>query len=405
MIKGCISAPPSKSIAQRAIAMSFLSTGQSEIHNIGKSKDVLAALSLAKNLGAIIKEIENGVAIKGGLNPLTNHINAGESGLSLRIFSILSAIAGNNFIITGEGTLLRRPISMLENALYQGGVICNTNNGYLPMSFHGKLKSGNYHIDAAVTSQILTGLLIALPCLDGDNTISVKNLNSKPYIDITLEMLKVFGIKIKHVDYANFIIPGNQKFKPVKYLVEGDWSGGAFWFVAGAIAGDISISGLNPHSLQADKVIFDALKCAGAEVSYDGHVYRVRKSKINPFIFDATNCPDLIPILTLLGACANGTSIILGADRLQFKESNRGIVLQQEFKKLNIKIDIENGKMIVYGDRIRGGTIDVHHDHRIAMTFVIASLVSAEDIIINDTACVNKSYPEFFEHLNALMRD
>lgn len=402
MLQGKVTVPPSKSIAQRAIIMALLSNGKSEIRNIGKSDDVMAAISLLRDLGGKAEYEDNIVRIKGGLRPDVHFLNVKESGLSLRIATVLSAVTGKNFVITGEGTLMRRPVSMLEQALYQGGVICQTNGGFLPISFHGKLRSGNYLIDASVTSQIVTGLLIALPYLKGDSVLFVRNLSSKPYVDVTLNMLRKFGVKIKHYEYERFIILGNQKYKSVKYTVEGDWSSAAFWFVAGAIAGDLTISGLDAQSLQGDRVIVDALKAAGVETTFDGTDFRVRKSKIAPFTFDAADCPDLIPVLTLLAACAEGTSTIFGAERLRFKESNRGVVLKEEFGKLNIAIDIQDNKLTVEGGRIGGGTVDVHHDHRIAMTFALAALVSEEKIEIDDAECVSKSYPEFFEDLESL---
>ena len=442
--------PASKSIAQRAIAAALLSDGTSVIENVTDCNDTIAALRLAQNLGAkVIKEddilrvetvrpvlgfgcstetqstqsfterhCERSEAIQNtdthwivsGYRPRNDvatdisHnfednslvLNAGESALSLRMFAPIAALSGKEITMTGEGSLLNRPIEMIANALSQGGVQCTTNNGRLPLTLSGRLKSGCFHIDGSVTSQVLTGLLMALPVVEGESVVMVENLKSKPYIDITLDVLKSFGIEIENIEYQTFKIRGNQKYMPCRYVVEGDWSSAAFWMVAGAIYNDVSVSGLSPNSKQADCAILDALKKANCTVEYRHDVFTSRKSEVESFVFDALDCPDLVPVLTLLAACATGISKISGAGRLAHKESDRAAVLIQQFAKAGIVITQHDDILEITGGAIRGCVIDPHNDHRIAMTFSIASLVATSEMVVENTECVGKSYPFFF---------
>ena len=405
--------PSSKSIAQRAIAAALLSDGTSVIENVTDCNDTAAALRLAQELGAEVTVEHDSLHVTRYTLHVTQlfsysviqlfsycALNVGESALSLRMFASIAALSGKEVTLMGEGSLLNRPIEMIVNALSQGGVQCTTNNGRLPLTLSGKLKSGHFHIDGSVTSQVLTGLLMALPVVAGDSVVVVENLKSKPYIDITLDVLKSFGIEIENIDYHTFKIRGNQRYTPCRYVVEGDWSSAAFWMVAGAIYSDVSVSGLNPNSKQADRAILDALKKANCTVEYRHGIFTSRKSEVAPFIFDASDCPDLIPVLTLLAACATGVSKIVGADRLAHKESDRAAVLIQQFAKAGIVITQHGDVLEITGGAIRGCAIDPHNDHRIAMTFAIASLVATSEMVVQNTECVNKSYPGFFIHLH-----
>jgi 3-phosphoshikimate 1-carboxyvinyltransferase len=407
-----IQVPASKSIAQRAVAAALLADGTSVVENFPCCNDATVALDIAQALGAKVNQ-ENGILhIEGGFSGLLHcvrndvtadishkYISAGESALSLRMFAPIAALSGKKITFSGKGSLLSRPVEMIVNALRQGGVECTTNNGVLPLTLSGRLQSGHFHIDGAVTSQVLTGLLMALPVVTGDSVVVVENLKSKPYIDITLEVLQSFGIVIENIDYKTFIIHGNQQYKPCRYAVEGDWSSAAVWMVAGAIHGDISISGLNPNSKQADRAILDVLKTANCTVEYREGVFISKKSEIKPFTFDASDCPDLIPVLTLLAVYATGVSKIYGAQRLKHKESDRTSVLIREFEKTGISITQHNDVLEITGGVIHSAEIDPHNDHRIAMTFAIASLGATSAISVKNPECVDKSYPDFWRDL------
>jgi len=394
-----IQLPPSKSIAQRAIAAALLADGTSVIENFSTCNDTAAALRIAQDLGAIITQDNDLLHITGGLNPIQKTLQAEESGLALRMFAPIAALNGKEMTFSEKGSLLNRPIEMIINALKQGDVEVTSHNGALPLTLSGRLKSGQFHLDGSVTSQLLTGLLMALPVVNGESVIMVENLKSKPYIDITIAVLESFGIQIENIDYHTFIIRGNQKYIPCRYAIEGDWSSAAFWMVAGAIHNDISISGLNPNSKQADRAILDALKAANCTVEYQQGVFTSKKSQVVPFTFDASDAPDLIPILTLLAACATGVSKIYGAKRLAYKESDRASVLIQEFAKTGIFITQHDDTLEITGGVIHNANIDPHNDHRIAMTFAIASLVATSDIVVKNPECVEKSYPCFWQAL------
>ncbi|NOZ33727.1 MAG: 3-phosphoshikimate 1-carboxyvinyltransferase [Chlorobi bacterium] len=394
-----VKAPASKSVFQRVIACAVLSEDDVIIYNPSFCNDCKAALSIAENLGAEIIIENNKIIIRPGKNKISNTINCGESGLSVRMFSPIATLFNKNFTIKGTGSLKKRPINEIKAALTQFGIKCQTNKGFIPISVSGKLSGGNAEIDGSLSSQILTGLLIALPKAKKDSIIRVNSLKSKPYIDLTLSILSDFGIKIKNNDYKEFHIKGNQQFKAINYTVEGDWSGAAFLLVAGLIAGEMKVTGLNINSVQADKKIIDAIHFANGTITVNTDTVITRKSKLKAFKFDATDCPDLFPPLVVMAAYCNGTSEILGVNRLIHKESNRAEVLQKEFKKIGINIKIINNRMFIEGGKITGGTVESHNDHRIAMAAATAALASEKEIIINNAECINKSYPNFYKDL------
>jgi 3-phosphoshikimate 1-carboxyvinyltransferase len=401
-IKGKIKAPASKSMTQRAIAAALLADGQSIIHNPSYCDDSLAAMSIAVGLGARVEPQANELRVTGSLVLKEPKLNCGESGLAIRMFSPIAALYPVEITMVGANSLKKRPMFMIEEALNQLGVKCTSTGGFLPLKIHGPLKGGNCKIDGSVSSQLLTGLLMALPLAVKDSEIKVNNLKSKPYIDLTIQILRSFGITIHNRDYSLFQIPGNQKYTPYNYTVEGDWSGGAFLLVAGAINGDITINGLRPDSSQSDKAILTVLDKAGARLTVKENSIGISKSDMKAFEFDATESPDLFPPLVALAACCKGISSIKGVSRLIYKESNRATALMEEFGKMNIKIEIKDDKMLIMGGDISGARINSHDDHRIAMATAVAGLRASDKVYIKDSHCVTKSYPGFFDDLRQL---
>lgn len=402
---GSLVAPASKSYLQRAIAIASLSVQACKIQNFYPSKDAEAALSIAASLGAQIQRFEHAVLIqKGKVSHDSVVLNCGESGLSTRMFSPIAALFIRKTIIAGEGSLLKRPINMIEDALNQLGVLTNSNAGFLPLEFHGPLKPGEILIDGSESSQLLTGLLIALPLLNEPSVVRVKNLKSIPYIQMTLDILAHFGIAIDHYNFETFSIPGSQKPNAQEYYIEGDWSGAAFHLVGAAVSGSIRITGLNRHSSQADSAILDALHLCGADVHVSDNEIHVAKNQCKAFSFDATHCPDLFPPLAVLAACCEGQSEIRGVSRLKHKESNRALTIQEEFAKLNISVQLDGDFMRIEKAEVRGATIDSRNDHRIAMAGAILASVSNSAICIENAQAVNKSYPSFFEDLEQVRR-
>jgi len=400
-IKGTIKAPASKSMTQRAIAAALLADGQSIIHNPSYCDDSLAAMSMAVGLGARVEPLVNELKINGSAVLKEPKLNCGESGLAIRMFSPIAALYPVEITLVGANSLKKRPMFMIEEALSQLGVKCISSGGFLPLTIQGPIVGGHCEIDGSVSSQLLTGLLMALPLAVKNSEIKVNNLKSKPYIDMTIEILKSFGISIKNKGYSTFSIPGNQKYIPHNYTVEGDWSGGAFLLVAGAINGELSITGLHRDSKQSDMSIVNALKKAGAKMTIGENQIEISKSELKAFEFDATESPDLFPPLVALASYCEGISAIKGVSRLIFKESDRAKTLSEEFGKMNIKIEINNDLMFVTGQP-HGARVESHDDHRIAMAVTVASLGATGRISLRDSQCVAKSYPGFFDDLRHL---
>lgn len=401
-VRGTITAPASKSVVQRAIAAALLADGKSIITNPGSSNDCLAAISIARAMGANVTQLKNHLEIVGTRGITSNQLHCGESGLSIRMFTPIAASFSEKLTLTGEGSLTTRPMALLESPLGQLGVYCKTSNGFVPIEVKGPLNGGVATLDGSLGSQILTGMLMAAPLAQHDVTLKVANLQSKPYIDLTIEVMNAFGVTAENRNYEEFFIKAHQKYQPTTYNVEGDWSGAAFLLVAGAIAGQIRVENITLASQQADKAIVQALIAAGAVINEHSNAIEVCHAPLLAFNFDATNCPDLFPPLVSLAAACKGTSSIKGVGRLEHKESNRAVALQQEYQKLGITIEIKEDIMQVTGGAINAATIDSHNDHRIAMAVAISALTANGIVTINGAECVAKSYPAFFDDLKSI---
>ncbi len=405
-VEGVITPPSSKSYAQRALAISLLCEGRSTITNVDMCDDTSAAMSAIEALGAEVSKVdESTISVVGGMNPRSEVLNIGESGLSTRIFTPLASLCTSPITIEGHGSILKRPMELMIEPLVSLGVKVNSNGGYLPVEVCGPIEGGEVSIDGSLSSQFLTGLLIALPSAQQDTIIKVDRAVSKPYIDMTIEALGAFGVEITHTAYQEFSIKARQKYTATTFSVEGDWSAASTLLVAGAIAGEVRIENLSRSSKQADVAICDAIISAGAELREEDGAVIVSRKELKAFEFDATQCPDLFPALVALAAVCDGVSRVSGAARLVHKESHRGLTLQAEFAKLGIEVSFESEDvMLIKGGAIGGGRVLSHNDHRIAMSLAVAALVGAGDIIIEDAECVAKSYPNFYEDLFSIMR-
>jgi 3-phosphoshikimate 1-carboxyvinyltransferase len=402
-ISGIVVAPPSKSYAQRALAAALMTKGTTIIHNPSRSDDALAAMGIIQALGANIEDQGTQLLIKGGFSPRVQKLDCGEAGLSLRMFSSIAALADQTMVMNGAGSLTKRPVQMIADSLNQLGCRCQSQDGYLPVWIKGPLQSGKATIDGSVSSQLLTGMLMALPVVKGDSEITVINLQSLPYIDMTISLLKQFGISINHSGYETFHVGGKQKYQPSKISIEGDWSGAAFLMVAGALAGEVTVSGIQANSLQADRQILKALVQAGARVEIKESEITVSRDDLRAFDFDATHCPDLFPPLVALAAHCKGVSRIEGVGRLVHKESNRSKVLQEEFYKLGISVRIDGGNLYVTGPSLmKTGVVDSHGDHRIAMAATVVALISRTPVRITGAECIAKSYPNFYMDIKSV---
>jgi 3-phosphoshikimate 1-carboxyvinyltransferase len=406
-VDGKIQAPPSKSMMIRAAAAGLLSDGETRIINPSYCDDALASIGIAQSLGANLESINQGIKIIGGNGPVgTTYLDCGESGLCMRMFTPVAAIFKEEVILEGSGSLLSRPIGEVELPISQLGGDCRTSDrNRPPIKVRGPLRGGDVHIIGSLSSQFLTGLLMALPRCENDSEVFVSNLRSKPYIAMTLSLLSDFGIGIEHDDdFSQFFVCGSQQYMSRDYSVEGDWSGASFYLVAGAIGGCSRIQGLSLQTHQADRKILEALELAGAKIRIDDNLVVVEQNRLQAFEFVATQCPDLFPPLVVLACACQGQSVIHGVTRLRFKESDRAESLLSEFRKIGARIEIENDKMIIEGGSLEGGSIRSRGDHRIAMAAAVAGLVSRKGVIIDDWQCVSKSYPGFFDVLESVSR-
>lgn len=403
-INGTVTANPSKSAMQRAVAAALLAKGKTTIHNPGLSNDCLAALEVAENLGAMVKRVNEDIEITSkGIQPFYDEINCGESGLGIRMFTPIAALATLPITINGHGSLVTRPMHFFEEVLPQLGVEIKSQGGKLPLEIKGPLQAKDITIDGSLSSQFLTGLLMAFGSVADKAKITVKDLKSKPYIALTLQIMEHFGVKVRQENFEVFHFDKKQEYKAGEYTVEGDWSGAAFLLVAAAVAGKAEVHHLNTLSAQSDKAIMEALEKAGAEILPGVFTMIVVKKELKAFVIDATDCPDLFPPLVALAANCKGITKIKGVSRLAHKESDRGLTLQQEFGKMGIRIDLEGDVMLVHGGTgIKGTIVHSHNDHRIAMACAVAALTADGAVTIENAEAINKSYPEFYDHLSAL---
>lgn len=356
-------------------------------------------MSIAVSLGAGMEPDIERIKVTGSRKLIKKELFCGESGLAIRMFSPVAALYSEEILLTGSGSLTKRPMHMICDALSQLEVKCTCTDGFLPLTIRGPLQGGHCEIDGSLSSQLLTGLLMSLPIAPYDSTIKVNNLKSKPYIDMTLGVIKDFGIDVSNENYIFFKVPGKQQYRPGIYEVEGDWSGGSFPLVAGAINGDLVVTGLRPESCQSDAAILEALKNAGADMKVYNEKIEIKKSVLTAFDFDATESPDLFPPLVALAAYCRGVTRIKGTSRLVHKESDRATSLTEEFAGMGIKVEIKDDYMFVTGGKVSGARVYSRGDHRIAMSAAVAALGASDSVYIEDSQCVAKSYPGFFEDL------
>jgi 3-phosphoshikimate 1-carboxyvinyltransferase len=405
-IKGSILAPTSKSSMQRGCAAALLSKGKTVIKHPGRSNDDKAAMDTIQKLGAKVEDRgDELVIVSEGVNPVSPEINCGESGLGIRMFTPLAALSEKDIVINGSGSLVTRPMNFFDEIFPQLGIKIRSNQGKLPLNIKGPLKPANIEVDGSLSSQFLTGLLMAYAAAGAKNvTITVSDLKSKPYIDLTLQVMKHFGWEVENRNYQQFYFPSStQRSRPETYTVEGDWSGGAFLLVAGAIAGNITVRGLDVQSTQADKAVLQALVSCEAKLSIQEDQIEIGPGALKAFHFNATECPDLFPPLVALAAYCNGATVIEGVKRLTHKESNRALTLQEEFGKMGVQVELQDDLMLIKGGNgVNGTNVHSHHDHRIAMACAVAALKATSEMTIEDAQAVNKSYPDFYDHLKIL---
>jgi 3-phosphoshikimate 1-carboxyvinyltransferase len=402
-VEGAVRAPHSKSVLQRAIAVACLAEGTTRIRAELPCDDDRAAMAAARALGAHVAFEGAEIRVAGIERPTGGIVDCGESGLCLRTFSAIAALYDAEFTMTARGSLARRPVGMIEGPLTSLGARCATAAGRPPITIRGPIRGGAVDVDGSITSQFLSGLLIALPRCKPDSVVRVKGLASAPYVRLTISVLERFGIRIDaNDDLTRIAIPGGQHFRAPQIDVEGDWSAAAMLLVAGATSGTIEVRGIDMDSLQADRRIVDALERAGASVSSCEGAVSAAMGDLSAFEFDATDSPDLFPPLAALALSCEGTSEIRGASRLAHKESDRSRALTEELGRLGARIELEGDVMRIHGGQLAGGSASARGDHRIAMALAVAALSAEGPVEIEGDESVAKSYPEFFEDLKKM---
>jgi len=409
ILNGKIEIPPSKSYSHRAVIAAALAEGEkkSKIDNLKFSVDITTTTDIMENWGAKIKRFESALEIIGNdgkVVPKDKYVQCNESGSTIRFLIPIGITDENELVFDGKGKLVDRPLDSYYRIFDKQGIFYKNENGKLPLTVNGKLKAGNYEIDGNISSQFITGLLYALPLLDGDSKLTInKNLESKGYIDLTLEILKLAGIEIMNNDYKSFDIRGNQIYKPFDYTVEGDYSQVAFWIVAGIISAnsnnEVKCLHVNKNSLQGDREIIEIVERMGANIEIFDDYVLVRPSKTKGTVIDISQCPDIGPILTVLAALSQGETRIINGERLRIKESDRITSIKTELNKLGANVAEEGDSLIIQGvEEFKGGvTVNAWNDHRIAMSLAIASTRCEKEIILEEAESVRKSYPHFWD--------
>lgn len=397
-LRGRVEVPPSKSVAHRMIIAAALAEGTSTISNLSPSVDILSTMDCMRALGAEISFEADTAVIKGIYKSIPDKavLNCNESGSTLRFLIPVACALGVNAEFIGSGKLPQRPITPFTEEFPKHGITFDLSKAEsgasLPCSVSGKLAAGRFEIDGGLSSQFITGLLLALPILSCDSEIVLTSaLNSKPYVDITLGVLREFGVKVTETE-TGYFIKGNQRLKAFTGRVEGDYSQAAFFRVANSLGSKLEILGLSESSLQGDRVIMDICD-------------RFDKTR-EPFEIDGSDIPDLVPILTVLACFCRGTSRITNVARLRFKESDRLNVPAECLNAIGGKVTVGEDYLEIEGvETLRGGEIDGHNDHRIPMSLAIAATMCEHPLLIRGAECVRKSFPDFFDVYRALGGD
>ena len=404
-LNGKISVPPSKSLCHRAIIAAGLATDNCNIENVAFSEDILATCKAMRDIGVSVSESEDKLTIKGNkfTSAINNKIDCKESGSTLRFLIPIVLLTGKEFTFIGQGRLAQRPLTPYYKIFKEQNIKYSSDEG-LPLTVQGRLKTGIYKVPGNVSSQFITGLLFALPLLNGDSKIVVTSeLESKAYVDLTIDVLSKFSVKIENVGYSEITIVGNQQYKARNYKVEGDFSQAAFWLVAGILGEEILCDEMNINSLQGDLAIVDLIVRMGGDISIKEGKIKTKKSKTHGIIINASECPDLVPILAVLASLSEGTTKIINASRLRIKECDRLKAMATELTKLGGDVvETEDGLIIQGVEKLNGGTVDSWNDHRIAMALSVASIRCRQPVILTNSACVKKSYPKFYKDFEML---
>lgn len=407
---GTLPAVSSKSVMHRLLLAAALGDTPVCIRYYGDSDDISATMGCVSALGGRIEEEKTPgkdtvckvFPVSEGKRSVPCNLDCGESGSTLRFLLPIAAALGADCTFLGRGRLPERPLSPLYELLTENGVTLSP-QGKMPLTCGGKLRSGAYSIAGNISSQFITGLLFALPLPEGDSRLRITGkLESRPYVDLTLSVLRTAGISVKEDPSAQcFYIPGGQKYHlPAETNAEGDFSSAAFWLCAAAVSGEVTLTGLREDSLQGDKAILQILRAFGADITVNKDSVTCRRRLCRPIRVDASQIPDLVPILAVTAMAADGESRITGASRLRLKESDRLKTVTALLRALGGEVEELSDGLILHGKgRLHGGRVSAAGDHRITMSAAVASLLCADGVTVTGAEAVGKSYPRFFDDL------
>ena len=400
LLTGTVTAPPSKSMTLRALAAAFLSKDEAVVRNPSVCGDVKNACDSLQVLGtAIIQKRDHLVVLPH--RPKGGSVHCGESALWFRMMAPILSLFPNTFTLTAQGSLKKRPMEMMIKPLKELGTSV-TASSVPPITVKGPLQPGTAAVDGSQTSQFISGLLFALPLLSGPSVLNITGLSSRPYIKMTMEFLAEHGIFMDMDKNDTVYLQGNQHYSKIDYTVEGDWSGSAFFLVAGALHGPVTVSGLDRASLQGDKAIIEILRTSGAVVARTKTEVTVTRGELRAFDYDATDTPDLVPPLAVLASCCRGTSHIRGMSRITRKESDRGAALQAMLHEMGVPVTRSEDLMAVTGASPGPGSVSSYGDHRIAMAASLLASQASGDVEVRGAEAVSKSYPSFFDAFRQL---
>jgi 3-phosphoshikimate 1-carboxyvinyltransferase len=403
---GTVQVPPSKSITHRALICAALADGTSTVENILDSEDITATCEILKQIGADIENLNDskrGLRVTGRSTAAADQLtlDCHESGSTLRFLMPLATLCAKRVTFIGRGRLPERPLSPYYDIFKASGIKWQSQGEkVLPLTLEGAIQPGDYKMPGNVSSQFISGLLLALPLLDRTSTLTITTeLESRPYVELTLKVLAHFGIQIDVSEDRRFYrIPGQQHYRAAQYQVEGDFSQAAFWLALGVNGKGIRCTGLPETSFQGDSAIIDFIRRMGGEVVWDGSAWAAKPSARHGIEMDVAQCPDLMPVLAVLAATAEGKSKITGAGRLRLKESDRLTAMAQLLQNLGIRVEEEPEGMIIWGqEQLKGGTVNTVNDHRIAMSAAAASECCDGPLTVQGAEAVRKSYPDFWE--------
>lgn len=403
-LNGQICVPPSKSVAHRMVICASLADGISRIENIALSEDITATANAMRAFGAHIEQERDALTVRGLTaepSAANGLIDCNESGSTIRFTIPLSLAFGNRTSFTGKPRLLQRPLDAYFAICEQDGIAYQKHADRLV--FDGQLRGGDYTLPGNISSQYISGMLLALPLLPNNSILRLDGpLESKGYVDLTLDAMAAFGVSVEATDGA-FAIQGGQTYCPADVRVEGDFSQAAFFLVADALGSRITIDGLLPGSQQGDRAILDILARMGCEVEHQPNGYRVCARQLTGAEIDVSQIPDLVPILAVLACAAQGTTRLTNAARLRIKESDRLNTTATELAKLGANITEGADSLTIVGTgQLRGGACEAHNDHRIAMALAVASTICTGPVSITGSGCVKKSYANFWQDFKQL---